>query len=255
MVDWDAFTDSEVQAFAGVILSVGRELTRSVPAPRGAPLFGLDMSMADPTWLDRFSRHGIFRKYQRAVAFDSGFGGVARWWALHFGCRVTSIDPHAGLSAAAQTLAVASGAGERTTYKSAPLHNLPFGAEQFTHVWSVAGLAALADPSPALREAMRVLRPSGMLSAIIDGRTAEDPAVAGWVDAVDVAGFIAIAVRPLPTPELPYTVFYAEHVLRTAIATTFEGEPGARLLALARQLDAARSSRAPRVIVFAEKPS
>jgi hypothetical protein len=72
---------------------------------------------------------------------------------------------------------------------------------------------------------------------------------------VDVAGFIAIAVRPLPTPELPYTVFYAEHVLRTAIATTFEGEPGARLLALARQLDAARSSRAPRVIVFAEKPS
>src|SRR5258706_10716238 len=121
MIDWSAFSDAEVLAFTETIIGVAREMAREVPAPRGAPLFGLDMPVADPSWLDRFSRHGIFRKYQRAIAFDSGLGGVPRWWAVHFGCSVDAIDPLPVLSRAAQALRTASAVGKRATFRSAPL--------------------------------------------------------------------------------------------------------------------------------------
>jgi SAM-dependent methyltransferase len=255
MIDWGAFTDAEVLAFTETIIGVAREMAREVPAPRGAPLFGLDMPVADPSWLDRFSRHGIFRKYQRAIAFDSGLGGVPRWWAVHFGCSVDAIDPLPAPSQAAQVLRSASAVGKRATFRSAPLHSLPSRAEQFTHAWSIENLAALADPAPVLHEAMRVLRPSGMLSAVLSGDSEADAPVERWANAVDAAGFIAIAVRRFPTPELPFTVFHAAHVLRATLAAAFSGERRERLLDLAGQLDVARNDRRPRVIVFAEKPS
>jgi hypothetical protein len=83
IVDWSAVSAADVLTLADAIARVARELARVVPAPRGAPLFGLDMTIADPELLDRFSRHGIFRKYQRALALGSGLGGVQRWWAVH----------------------------------------------------------------------------------------------------------------------------------------------------------------------------
>jgi ubiquinone/menaquinone biosynthesis C-methylase UbiE len=254
-VDWGSFSADEVGAFADAIAAVARELARAIPAPRGAPLFGLDMPLADPLWLDRFSRHGIFRKYQRAVAIDSGLGGIARWWTVHFGCTVLAADPHPGPSAAAARLGAAAGLGERAAFRNAPAHNLPGRAEQFTHAWSVEGLGALTDPDPALAELMRVLRPAGMLSAIVPGAGDEDEPVRAWVNAVDRAGFLSIAVRRLPPPELPYTVLHAEHVLRATISATCAGARRERLLELARALDAARGDRTPRVMVFAEKPS
>jgi SAM-dependent methyltransferase len=257
VVDWSAFSAAEVQDFATTVARVARELARVVPAPRGAMLFGLDMTIADPNLLDRFSRHGIFRKYQRAVALGSGLGGVQRWWAVHFGCSVLSVDPHGGLIEAAARLGTPTGLAERTTFQSAPLHNLPLPAERFTHAWSVERPAAYADadPVPVVREARRVLRPAGLLTIVLPGAGNDDPEVGRWAGAAATAGFIGIAVKRLPQPELPYAVYYAEHVLRAELTATFTGVRRARLLELAAQLAAARSSRTPRVLLFAERPS
>jgi ubiquinone/menaquinone biosynthesis C-methylase UbiE len=254
-VDWSAFSSAEVLAFADTVAQVARSLARVVPAARGAPLFGLDMSIADPWLLDRFSRHGIFRKYQRAVALGSGLGGVQRWWAVHFGCSVLSVDPHDGVIEAAARLGKAAGLTERVSFRTGPLHKLPLRAEQFTHAWSVGGVADHDDRDAVLREALRVLRPAGLLSVVVHGTSLDDPAVARWTAAVADAGFIAVAVKRLAFPELPYAVYYAEHVLRAALSESFGGEQRTRLLTLAAALAAARSSRAPRVLLFAERPS
>lgn len=254
-VDWSAFSAAEVLAFAETVARVARALARAVPAPRGAPLFGLDMAIADPDLLDRFSRHGIFRKYQRAVALGSGLGGVQRWWAVHFGCSVLSVDPQAGVIEAAAKLGKPTGLAERTTFQEAPLINLPMRGERFTHAWSVEGLLAHADPAALLAEVLRVLRPAGLLTFVMRGAGSDDPDIVRWTDAVTAAGFISVAVKRLPPPELPYAVYYAEHVLRAALKETFTGPQRVRLLELAAQLAAARSTRTPRVLLFAERPS
>ena len=254
-VDWSAFSAAEVLAFADTVTRVARDLARSVPAPRGTPLFGLDMTVADPELLDRFSRHGIFRKYQRAVALGSGLGGVQRWWSVHFGCRVLSVDPHAGVIEAAERLGAPTGLAERSTFRVAPLDNLPLRAEQFTHAWSVEDLTAQPNPAAILREALRVLRPAGLLTIALRGAAPDAPEVARWAAAATGVGFQAIAVKPLPSPELPYAVYHAEYVLRAALSNGFDGEQRARLLELATRLTAARSDRAARVLLFAERPS
>jgi ubiquinone/menaquinone biosynthesis C-methylase UbiE len=254
-VDWSAFSAPDVLAFADTVAQVARTLARSVPAARGAPLFGLDMSIADPELLDRFSRHGIFRKYQRAVALGAGLGGVQRWWSAHFGCSVLSLDPHAGVIEAAARLGAAAGVIERVTFRTAPLHNLPLRAEQFTHAWSVEDLADHDDLATVLREALRVLRPAGLLTVMLHGLSVGDPATTRWTDAASAAGFIAVATKRLPMPELPYAVYYADHVLRAALSEAFSGTQRARLLTLAAQLASVRSSRVPRALLFAERPS
>jgi ubiquinone/menaquinone biosynthesis C-methylase UbiE len=165
-----------------------------------------------------------------------------------------SVDPVPAVIDAAQRLGVSAGI-ERTSFRVAPLHNLPMRAEQYTHAWSVEGLAALAEPVPALREALRVLRPAGLLSVVLRGRGAAAPEVAAWAETVAAAGFINIAIKTLAAPELPYAVYYAEHVLRTALASAFQGHERDRLLALAAALAVARSNRARRVLLFAERPS
>ena len=90
---------------------------------------------------------------------------------------------------------------------------------------------------------------------MLPGAGSDDSQVAGWTDAVAAVGFIAVAVKPLPPPELPYAVVFAEHVLHTELSKRFSGERRTRLLDLAAQLAAARSNRAPRVMLFAERPS
>jgi ubiquinone/menaquinone biosynthesis C-methylase UbiE len=254
-VDWSAFSAADVHAFTETLIDVARTLARVMPPARGAPLFGLDMTLADPTQLDRFSRHGIFRKYQRAVALGCGLGGVQRWWTVHFGCSVLSIDPHEGVIDAAGRLGRAGGLTERATFQTAPLHNLPQRSERFTHAWSVEALTTQSDPAVLLGEALRVLRPAGLLTIVLPGSGSDDPEVARWADAARAVGFIGLAIKPLPTPELPYALYFAEHVLRAAISDRFAGAQRARLLDLAAQLAAGRSSRAPRVLLFAERPS
>ncbi len=255
LVDWDAVAASDVAAYADAVAHVARQLARVVPAPRGAPLFGLDMSIADPDLLDRFSRHGIFRKYQRAVALGSGLGGAQRWWSVHFGCSVVSFDPCEAVIDAARRLGEPTGLAERVTFRVAPLHNLPLRGEQFTHAWSVEDVTARRDPAAVLREALRVLRPAGLLTLALPGAAGDDPGISPWIATATAVGFGAIVVKRLPPPEVPYAAYYAEHVLRAALASDASAARRARLLDLAARLAAGRANRRPRVLLFAERPS
>src|SRR5262249_60747495 len=81
---------------------------------------------------------------------------------------------------------------------------LPFRAARFTHVGIVEPLARVPEPTAALAEAYRVLRPGGHLAMqeIVVGASA-DVAVPGWrlVDetshaaALERAGFVELEVR------------------------------------------------------------
>jgi SAM-dependent methyltransferase len=166
-----------------------------------------------------------------------------------------SVDPHAAMIEAATRLGGPTGLAERLTCRAAPLPNLPLRAEQFTHAWSIEGPLATIEPLPLLRETLRVLRPAGLLTMVLRGAASDDPDVARWADAATAAGFTALAVKRLLPPEVPYAVYYAEHVLRGALTAAFSGAQRARLLELAARLAAARSSRLPRVLLFAERPS
>jgi SAM-dependent methyltransferase len=252
---WDGLSDEDCLVLAETIGRVARDLSSSLPAPHGAPLFGLDMTVGDARLLDRFSQHGIFRKYQRAVALGCGLGGTGRCWAVRLGCSVASVDPHTGLIAAARRLATQTALGERVCFESAALDSLPFRDRFFTHAWSVERLDDLADPRPALREALRVLRPSGSFAVYLPGRSRDDADVWRWSEHLSAAGFEALHVQPVPAPEIPPIMLHAERHLLAALRSAVSEPARGRIT---RAVQATSKSTAPpahSVLLFAERPS
>ena len=252
---WDGLSDEDCLALAETIARVARDLSRSLPAPHGAPLFGLDMTVGDARLLDRFSQHGIFRKYQRAVSLGCGLGGTGRCWAVRLGCSVVSVDPHAGLIAAARRLGTQTAVGERARFESAALDCLPFRDRLFTHAWSVERLDDLADPLPALREALRVLRPSGAFAIYLPGRSRTDADVWRWSGHLSAAGFEALHVQSVPAPEIPPIMLHAERHLLAALRGALAEPARARIASAVRATSKSAAAPAPGVLLFADRPS
>src|SRR5215470_4308862 len=79
--------------------------------------------------------------------------------------RITAIDLSAASLDAARRRAVAAGLTS-VTFQQADLQRLPFGVGTFDHVFVCFVLEHLQNPSTALRELRRVLRPGGTIICI-----------------------------------------------------------------------------------------
>src|SRR5215211_1474018 len=77
-----ALYDRISPAVEDAMIDTFKIFSRTVPAPRNDPFYGLD----------RLTARGDFRKYVFVLDGGSGLGGVARWLTLTYGCRVLVLD-------------------------------------------------------------------------------------------------------------------------------------------------------------------
>lgn len=114
------------------------------------------------------------RAGERILDIGTGTGWAARLAAWR-GASVTGVDIAPGMLSAAETLS--AGLDPRPVFRQASAEALPFGEESFDAVISTYGVIFSSNPSTAVAEMARVLRPGGRL------------ALATWAD--DPDGYIA----------------------------------------------------------------
>lgn len=250
---WSSLSDAEILQLADAIVDVARALGRSVPPPRGMRFFGLDMTLCDAAFLDRYSAQGIFRKYQRALCVGGGLGGTGRWWANRFGCSVLSVDRPA-VVAAARRLGGASGTHSESTFQAGAACALPLRDRTFTNAWSAADGAALEEAELVLAEVFRVLRPGGFVAWRVPGSSARDAAPRRWIQLAGAAGFYGLRLEGVATGEIPHAVASAEQRLNQHLAAKLAEPARSRLLAAVEEMRAARR-RPSGVLLYGERPA
>lgn len=92
---------------------------------------------------------------------------------------IVLLDPSIGMLDLAQRKAAGLGLEVQTVERQA--EDLPFADESFDTVVFTLSLCTIPDPVRALREARRVLRPSGRL-LVLEHVRARDPSLAAWQD-------------------------------------------------------------------------
>lgn len=186
---------------ADAVARVARECRGSVPPPRGAPFFGLDMGIDfDPAALASLSDPGIFRKYELVLLLGGGLGGVPRWLASSLGCRIVAVEADAALLGEAYQLNERAHMGHAVRFVAADGARLPVRDRAFTHAWILKTADRVAGDT--LAAVYRALRPGGHLA--VQSLTPIPAAAAGGLsDACTAAGFEASSVRRVPCAELP----------------------------------------------------
>jgi SAM-dependent methyltransferase len=190
---------------AAAIQELARVNALASPPPRALPYLGLEHpSGTGLHLLDGLAGRGIFRKYEFVLELGSGLGGRARWLATRLGCDVVGTTTSAVEAKGATELTRRAGLAAVVRAVPARAEALPFREHRFTHVWALETLPTLADPTAALAEMYRVLRPGGHLAVqeIVPAGAAA-PSVPGWrfadtaerVAAIGAAGFVELHVR------------------------------------------------------------
>lgn len=131
---------------------------------------------------------------ERVLDVGTGTGWAARL-AGRRGAQVTGVDIAPGMLAAAERLS--AGVEPRPEFVQAPVEKLPFGDASFDGVVSTYGVIFAYEPSAAVAEIARVLRPGGRL------------ALATWADEPDgyIARFFALIARWSDAPPPPNSPF------------------------------------------------
>jgi ubiquinone/menaquinone biosynthesis C-methylase UbiE len=101
----------------------------------------------------------------------SGIGGPARYFAKHFGCRVTGIDLTPEFCDVARHLTRLLGLEDRIAFEVGDALAMPFADAIFNGAYSMNVSMNIADKSALYRETHRVLKPGAwlLLSEIAKG--------------------------------------------------------------------------------------
>lgn len=155
---------------------------RIVKALKGAGKDLEDLSLDDLALFDELHAGG--RDSTRALAnlaglqpgmsvldVGSGVGGPARTLASEYGCSVIGIDITDEFVQAAAMLTDRIQLNDSVTFRTGSALELPFEDEAFDVVWSQNSFMNIEDKEAAIREAVRVVRPDGILAieAIVAG--------------------------------------------------------------------------------------
>ncbi len=93
-----------------------------------------------------------------------GIGGPARWIAKAAGCRVAGVDLVPEFAAAGRALCEATGQSDRVDIRAGDALALPFADATFDRAYSQNVAMNIADKPAMYREALRVLKPGGVLA-------------------------------------------------------------------------------------------
>ncbi len=147
------------------MIATRKSFGRTVPAPRADPFYGLDRR-GGPSLrvLERLTSHGDFRKYVFVLDAGGGLGGVARWLARTYGCRVLVLDVLPRLLATARRLSTRVHLDGLVSTVAGSFETIPVRSGTFTQIWSVEALQHAAHRQGALGELFRVLRPGSPLA-------------------------------------------------------------------------------------------
>ena len=125
--------------------------------------------------LDHFHGRGVLATREMAAMLQpqageqildigSGIGGPARWIAAHFGCHVTGVDLTPAFCDAATKLNAITGMAELVRILQGNALALPVPDAAFDRAYSQNVVMNIADKRGMYREALRVLKPGGVLS-------------------------------------------------------------------------------------------
>jgi SAM-dependent methyltransferase len=233
---------------------LNRELSRSMPPPRGAPFYGVEYASGDFAPLDALCSRGIFRKYEHTLHLGAGLGGPARWLATRFGCTVVGVDQSAALAWAASRLTARARLVPQVRFLAAEAAALPLRERLFTHVWGGAALQGFAEPLAGLREAWRVLRPGAHFAIRLRLAAVPGEDLACWSDRVASAGFVDVSTEQAARPQASQSTQMAWQRLDRLLLESGDAEP----TELVRRLRVARAAAAREestTIIFARRPA
>ncbi|HUN39977.1 MAG TPA: class I SAM-dependent methyltransferase [Acetobacteraceae bacterium] len=125
--------------------------------------------------LDHFHGRGVVATREMAAMLKpqpgdhvldigSGIGGPARWIASQFGCRVTGVDLTQAFCDAAIELNNVTGMADRVRILQGNALALPLPDDTLDRAYSQNVVMNIADKRGMYREALRVLKPGGVLA-------------------------------------------------------------------------------------------
>ena len=125
--------------------------------------------------LDHFHGRGVVATREMAAILQpqvdehvldigSGIGGPARWIAAQFGCRVTGVDLTQAFCDAAMELNRLTGMADQVRILQGNALALPLPDDTFDRAYSQNVVMNVADKRGMYRQALRVLKPGGMLA-------------------------------------------------------------------------------------------
>jgi ubiquinone/menaquinone biosynthesis C-methylase UbiE len=123
-----------------------------------------------------------------------GIGGVARYLASRFGCRIVGIDLTPEFCDVARELTARLGLTDRVTVETANALAMPFADATFDGAYSMNVSMNIADKAAFHREIARVLKPGGwvVLSEISAGSGAAPDFPTPWARSAETS-FLATA--------------------------------------------------------------
>lgn len=212
-------------ALAACALPVVRAMRATVPAPRGAPWYGLDLEVPfAPAALESLSEPGIFRKYERVLLLGAPLGGAARWLASRLGCRVVVAAPDPVAVTFGAILNRGAHGQERVVFCRGSETALPVRDRAFTHVWRIG---VPEEPAAALVQAFAAVRPGGHVAVqLLPGEEAGAAALPG---AASAAGFESGTLKSIAVDEWPSVFRAARARARAAVADESLAADAARL--------------------------